>query len=170
MCSRVGKPSSTQAEALHKLLPFSSASYLAEHVNARKQAFDPTLECVFSTQKKKAACNRGTNLTIMLVNDYSKGVPIKKKKTQLQDDYLVKKVEMFRTTSAEQVQARIKQQFALKNFQFLQVHGKKLNDSYQLVNGDELIESAPKRHENRVYITKLPDGDSVCDFYCYVLI
>ena len=107
----------------------------------------------------------------MLVNDYSKGVPIKKKKTQLQDDHLVKKVEMFRTMSVEQVQARIKQQFALKKFQFLQVHGKKLNvDSYQLVNGDELIESATKRHENRVYITKLPDGDLVYDFYCYVLV
>ena len=47
-------------------------------------------------KRKKAARNRGTNLTIMLVNDYSKGVPIKK---QLQDDHLVKKVEMFRTMS-----------------------------------------------------------------------
>ena len=62
-------------------------------------------------KRKKAARNRGTNLTIMLVNDYSKGLPIKKKKTQLQYDYLVKKVEMFRTMSAEQVQAKIKQQF-----------------------------------------------------------
>lgn len=72
---------------------------------------------------------------------------------------------MFRTMSSEQVQVRIKQQCALKNFQFLQVHGKKLSiASHQLVNGDELIESAIKRNENRVYITKFPDKEAVCDF------
>ena len=74
--------------------------------------------CIFNPEKeKKAARNRGTNLTIMLVNDYSKGVPIKK---QLQDDHLVKKVEMFRTMSAEQVQARIKQQFALSFYEYME--------------------------------------------------
>ena len=125
------------------------------------------MECVFSTEKrrKKAARNRGTNLTVTIVNDYSKGVPTGKQKKQLQSDGLVKKVEMFRTMSSEQVQVRIKQQCALKNFQFLQVDGKKLSiASHQLVNGDELIESAIKRNENRVYITKFPDKEAVCDF------
>lgn len=86
---------------------------------------------------------------------------------QLQSDNLVKKVEILRTMTAEQVQAKIKQQCSLQKFQFLQAHGRKLDvASHQLVNGDELIESATKRNENRVYIAKLPDKTEnvVCDF------
>lgn len=52
-CSRVGKPSTSQAEALRNLFPSSSASTSAEYITARKRAFDPTADCVFSGEKKK---------------------------------------------------------------------------------------------------------------------
>ena len=58
---------------------------------------------------------------------------------------------------------RIKQLFALKKFQYLQVNGRKLSvDPKQLVNGDELIESGTKKNGNKVYIAKLSE-DVVCD-------
>ena len=51
-------------------------------------------------RKKKAARKRGTNLTVIVIKDYSKGVPRGKKETsQLENDGLLKKVEIFRTMS-----------------------------------------------------------------------
>ena len=60
--------------------------------------------------------------------------------------------------NANQVQAKILRLFSIDSFEYLQVDGTKLSvGTNQLLNGDEVIESAIKRKGHTMYIRKKHD-------------
>lgn len=142
------------------MFPSSSAS--TEYITAKKRAFDPTADCVFSAEKKKKkACrNRGTSVTFVLISDIQKGVPRRKAdKDKLIADGHSKKTDVFRSMSVNQVQAKVLRLFAINSFEYLEVNGTNLFvGTNQLLNGDEVIESAVKRKGHTMYIRKQPNS------------
>ena len=71
----------------------------------------------------------------------------------------IKKTDLFRAMSPNQVQAKILQLFSIDSFEYLKVDGRNLSVGInQLLNGDEVIESAIKRKGHTMYIRKKSDN------------
>ena len=120
--------------------------------------FDPTADCVFTVEKKKkkAACSRGTMVKFALLNDFEKGLPRKEIRKQLLEGNCAKKIEIFRTMSADEVKAKVLREFtAISMISYLQLNGgvHMAISSQQQLDGNEVITSAKKRNGNVVYIT-----------------
>lgn len=156
ICDRVGKkPTAATAQALKKLFP-SSASTPAPV--QRKRVFDPTADCVFTSEKKKkkAARCRGTMVNFVLLRDFEKGLPRKEARKQLMEGNCAKKIEIFRTMSADEVKTKVLQEFTtISTISYLQLNGgvRMAISSQQHLDGNEVITSAKKRNGNVVYIT-----------------
>lgn len=93
----------------------------------------------------------------MLVADIHKGVPRRKEKEKLMEDGHMKKTDLLRSVSVNQVKAKVLQLFSIRSFEYLKVNGTNLSvENNQLLNGDEVIASAIKRKGHTMYIMEKP--------------
>ena len=110
----MGKPTAEHASIMRDLFPSSSASKRPRLTSS----FDPTQNCVAlpQHQKKKASRCKPSKLTVIIVEDYTKGVPRASYRKELQKSGRILKLEFNRSMSARQVQGVI-----LRGFLHIQV-------------------------------------------------
>ena len=146
ICQRVGKPTQEHAGILRGLFPSSSAPK-----RPRLSAFDPTRPCVAlpQKQKKKAARSKPSKVSVILVQDCTKGVPKGNYRKQLQKLGRIAKLEFVRTMSAREVQSAIYRGFhhlSPSGVTFLKCgNGNLVPDTCQVKDGASLIETSQAR-------------------------
>lgn len=167
ICSRVGqKPSPAAAQELKKLFTASTSV----PVPKKRAVFDPTAECVFASEKKKkkAARNRGSIVNFVLITEHEKGLLRGNSRKQLLQGSSAKKIEIFRSMSPQQIQAKVLQQFTtLSTISFLQVAGGShlVCSPQQNPDGNEVIANSQKRSGNTLYITGQIKSKGVCGYH-----
>lgn len=153
----MGKPSQEHASIMRDLFPSSSSA----PKRPKLSAFDPSQPCVALPQKKKkkAARCKPSKVTVVLVEDYGKGVPRGKYRTILQKSGRIAKLEFTRTMSSRQVQsviARGFKQLSLSGVTFLKCSEESTTclvpDTCQDKDGVSLIDDAQSR-KGIVYAT-----------------
>ena len=154
ICDRVGKkPTGVTAQALKKLFPSSTSTPVPVQ---RKRVFDPTADCVFTSEKKKKKVVRswGTMVNFALLNNFERGLPRKEARKQLMEGNCAKQIEIFRTMSADEIKAKVLCEFAtISMICYLQLNGVHMAiSSQQHLDGNEVITNAKKRNGNVVYI------------------
>lgn len=124
---------------------FPSSSSLPKRPRL-SEAFDPTHPCIALQQKnkKKAARIKPSKISVIVVQDTSKGIPKGKYRKNLQKSECIGKVELTRSMSASQVKNAIIRSFShlpLEAFTYL-VHTEKSTLSInpdQDQDGDKII-------------------------------
>ena len=127
-------------------------------VQKRPSAFDPTADCVFEQQKKKkkAARNKISKISIMVVRNIQDGVPKAANKDKLIEEGRMIKVDLTRQMQPGHVRAvflNAVKGLNIKAYQVLDVVGQKLAVSKnQDPDGDTIIKNASRRKGNMLYV------------------
>ena len=150
LCRQIGSKASSSV--LRKMFATTST------VQKRPIPFDPTADCVFEQQKKKkkAARNKISKISIMVVRNIQDGVPKAANKDKLIEEGRMIKVDLTRQMQSGQVRAvflNAVKGLNIKAYQVLDVVGQKLAVSKnQHPDGDTVIENASRRKGNMLYV------------------
>ena len=134
----------------------------------RLSTFDPTADCVFEHQKKKkkAARNKISKISVMVVHRIADGVPKAAYKERLIAEGRLVKVELTRQMQPGQVKALFLNAIKglnIEAYKVLDVVGQKLVVSKnQDPDGDTIIENSSRRRGNMLYVV-----DSALLGVCY---
>lgn len=123
LCTKLSKPSETNAKVLKKLFPATQRGPGSSKQTApKKPSFNPLDECIVSNQhqKKKASFPRPKLVKVMLLQDIPPHVPKGKARDRLKEKGNLKEIAIHRSMSKRDVMESIQGAFSnLGHFHFL---------------------------------------------------